>query len=177
MAEELLDIVDEKNRPLGFSRPRSQVHRDGDWHRTVHIYIFDAEGNLLVQKRSIKKDLNPGRWDMRFGGHILAGQTVDEGVLRELEEETGLKLKLGQLIKGACLRRDNMPNREFTQVYFFKYDPRLGEMKFADGEVDESKWMKIAEITASMEKHPDSWTSSSVRLSNIVGQFEKSSER
>ena len=108
--DELLDIVDENNKSSGFTKPRSEVHRDGDWHRTVHIYIFDDKGKLLVQKRSLKKDLNPGLWDIRFGGHISAGQNMDEAVLRETQEETGLRLELKQLLKSVVLRSDNMPN-------------------------------------------------------------------
>jgi len=90
MVEEYFDIVDKENWPTGKVKLRSEVHRDGDWHQVVHIYIVDGKGNYLVHLRSVKKDLSPHKWDTRFGGHVKAGEEILETALAELGEEIGI---------------------------------------------------------------------------------------
>lgn len=57
--EEHFDVLNEDGTLKGFSKPRSQVHRDGDWHRSTHIWVLDSDGCVLVQKRAMGKDTFP----------------------------------------------------------------------------------------------------------------------
>lgn len=57
--EERFDILTENGSPKGFSKPRSQVHRDGDWHRSTHIWVLASDRRVLVQKRAVGKDTFP----------------------------------------------------------------------------------------------------------------------
>lgn len=59
-------------------------------HPVVHLHIIDREERLLLQKRSLKKDLQPGKWDTSVGGHIRYGESVMEALYREAAEEVGL---------------------------------------------------------------------------------------
>ena len=52
---ELLEIVDENNLVTGI-RNRAEIHRQGIWHRSVHIFIFNSRGEIYLQKRSPRKD-------------------------------------------------------------------------------------------------------------------------
>lgn len=161
--EEYLDVFDENNQPTGEVLPRKQVHAEGFWHRTVHIYLFrkGADGlEFLLHLRSKLKESAPGLWDTRFGGHIKAGQTVEEGVRDELQEEIGLDTSQIQLIAGEWQKRDYPPNREYTQVYFLEYNNDLGKLKFNDGEVEEVKWMTHQAIKESMQLNPEQWAAS-----------------
>ena len=66
-AEEYLDIVDGEGEPTGRTKARSLVHRDGDLHRTSHVWIARRKGGrlqLLLQKRSRNKDSHPGCYDI-----------------------------------------------------------------------------------------------------------------
>jgi len=56
----------------------------------VHLHVFDGRGRLYLQKRSMTKDTNPGRWDTSVGGHVGAGEEVTRAVLREAREELGI---------------------------------------------------------------------------------------
>lgn len=60
-SEEHFDVLQEDGTPTGFSKARSQVHRDGDWHRSTHIWVIAQNGRILVQKRSSLKDTFPVR--------------------------------------------------------------------------------------------------------------------
>lgn len=93
--DEPFDLVDAQGAPLDVSKPRGQVHRDGDWHRAVHLWLITrAHGapRLILQRRSHAKDTHPGLVDVSVGGHLRAGEGVAE-TLREAEEELGLTVR------------------------------------------------------------------------------------
>ncbi len=96
---ELFDVVDARGRPLGFAKPRGEVHRDGDWHQALHVWVVlrDPEPRLLLQRRSLEKDTWPGAVDVAVGGHLRAGEGIAEA-LREAEEEIGLALALSEVV-------------------------------------------------------------------------------
>jgi isopentenyldiphosphate isomerase len=160
-AEEYLDVFDENNQPTGVALPRGQVHAEGLWHRTVHIYLFRQriEGlEFLLHLRSMKKESAPGCWDTRFGGHVKAGQTMEEGVRDELVEEIGLDVSRLKIFGGEWHKRDNPPNREYTQIYFLEFNDSLDTLKFNDGEVDDVKWATVEEIKSGMRANPDQYS-------------------
>src|SRR5579862_1982864 len=94
---EMFDLYDADGRSLGRSKAREEVHRDGDWHRSAHVWIYTGEGCLLFQRRAHDKDTWPGRLDASIGGHYRAGEDRD-GVVREAQEELGLAVSLAELI-------------------------------------------------------------------------------
>ena len=72
-------------KPKGVNKARKKVHTDGDWHRAVHIWLYNSRGELILQKRSDGKDTFPGRWDVSVGGHITSGDTVMQTAHKEVE--------------------------------------------------------------------------------------------
>src|SRR5712664_3360101 len=89
--EEIFDVVNECDEVIGQER-RSEVHRLGLQHRAVHVLIFNARGEVFLQKRSMKKDTFPGVWDSSASGHLDVGETYDACAVRESREELGLSL-------------------------------------------------------------------------------------
>ena len=91
--DEPFDVITADGKPTGRVKPRAEVHRDGDWHRAVHIWVagMDARGApfLTLQRRAPAKDTWPNRFDATVGGHYRAGETLAE-TLREVEEEIGI---------------------------------------------------------------------------------------
>ena len=87
---ELLPVVDAEGRVLG-QATRGECHGGARLlHPVVHLHVFDARGCLYLQKRPSWKDVQPGRWDTAVGGHMVAGETVEEALRREAAEELGL---------------------------------------------------------------------------------------
>ena len=80
---EYFDLYDADGRPLGRAKARDDVHRDGDWHRSSHVWIFTSDGRLLFQRRAPDKDTWPGRLDASIGGHYRSGEAGPSGVVRE----------------------------------------------------------------------------------------------
>jgi isopentenyldiphosphate isomerase len=90
---EYFDVLDDKGNKTGKTKLRSEVHRDGDWHRSVHVWLLNSEGELLIQRRVPTKDSHPNKWTMSAGGHVSAGQSITEAALREMREEIGLEVR------------------------------------------------------------------------------------
>ena len=74
--------------PTGQTKSRDAVHQSGDLHRTLHVWLLKDRQNVLLQRRALGKDLEPGKLDVAVGGHFRAGETLPE-VLRETREELG----------------------------------------------------------------------------------------
>ena len=88
-ADELVQIVDRDNRPIG-AEPRRVMRARGLIHRASYILVFNSEGKLYIQKRTMTKDIYPGYWDVAAGGVMLAGETDRLSAERELAEELGV---------------------------------------------------------------------------------------
>ena len=83
----LLDIVDEAGRIVGRETRKCCHGNPALIHRSVHVFVFNSAGELYLQKRSMSKDVQPGKWDTSVGGHLDHGEEYDAAVLREMEEE------------------------------------------------------------------------------------------
>src|SRR3569832_681309 len=91
MNEEIFDVVNEHDEVIGH-KARREVHRLWLMHRAVHVRVFNAGGQVFLQKRSMTKDRQPGLWDSSASGHVDTGETYDACAIRELREEIGLVL-------------------------------------------------------------------------------------
>lgn len=162
MAEELFDVIDERNELTGEVVPRSVAHSQGIWHRVVHIYVYKIEDKtlfLLVHLRSKEKDLNPNKWDIRFGGHIKSGSEYVETTFEELQEEIGFVPEKDRLKFVETCKYDGGTNREYSYTSVYEFTGDVSELQYNDGEVQEVKWMALDEIEKEVKKDPERWTS------------------
>jgi len=88
-SEEIVQIVDEDNRAIA-AITRGMMRKQRLIHRACYILVFNKEGELFVQKRTMSKDIYPGYWDVAAGGVVLAGESYEESADRELAEELGI---------------------------------------------------------------------------------------
>ena len=88
--EEIFEVVDADDRVIGQAL-RSECHGNPNLiHRVAHILVFNGRRQVLLQKRSMSKDIQPGRWDTSVGGHLMPGEGYQEAAVREAQEELGL---------------------------------------------------------------------------------------
>jgi len=162
---ELFDLYDDAGRPLGQTKPRDAVHRDGDWHRSAHVWIFTPDRRLLFQRRAPDKDTWPGRLDASVGGHYHAGEGTD-GVLREAQEELGLALEPGELIpigeRRVESREPGINDREVQDVYLLRRDLPLAAYRPDPGEIDalvlldaaDAAWLHAEVVESELDEVP-----------------------
>ncbi len=152
---EFFDIRNPDGTITGEIKERSLVHRDGDLHGTVHIFILRRrEGvlELLLQKRTMDKDAFPGCYDVSAAGHISAGQDYPEAAARELEEELGLHAEEEDLhfigyIEGydeEIFHGKPFRNHELIGVYLYLKEVRTEDLILQEEEVDEVRWMPFS---------------------------------
>lgn len=111
--DEPFDVLDENDTRIG-TAPRSAVHRDNLLHRAVHILVYNADGELLLQKRSAWKDREPLKWDSSAAGHLEPGEDYAAAALRETGEELGVAPEIERLGKiRACANTGH----EFVEVF------------------------------------------------------------
>ncbi len=142
-AEEMLDVLNDAGEPTGERKARLAVHVAGDWHRAIHIWVVRDDDLVLLQRRSLAKDLEAGRLDVSVGGHYRAGELFID-VLREAEEELGLVLRPGQLeylgtarTERRYLRADPPRiDREVQEVYVTRDSRPLEQYSLSLDEVE-----------------------------------------
>ncbi len=141
LQSEMLDTVDDNDNVIE-PKTRGEVHRLKLMHRSVHVLVFNAQGQLLLQKRSMQKDECPGMWDSSCAGHVESGQNYDETAPRELEEELGFVAAspLEPLFK---MRPTQHNGQEFAMVYRTEYN---GPFSVAEDEVDEVEWFSVEAV-------------------------------
>jgi|GEM_PF-6220715 len=121
--DEVLALVDLNGRRLRQTKPKDQAHRDGDWHETAHVYVFDKKGRLLLQKRSLDKKTSPGKFQVSVSGHVNAHEGVRKAAAREGTEEIGIQINPRRLKRMGRVKREydtaEGHNREFTTIYAY----------------------------------------------------------
>jgi isopentenyldiphosphate isomerase len=144
---ELVLTVDDHDRPI---KPveRKAVHSTGAWHRVAHILVYRGDGQVLCARRSLKKDLSPGKWECIFGGHLAPGQEVVTGAVMELGEETGIRVSEQDMafFKVHKYSAEDGRNREFQYVYVLRWDGADNELVPEADEVEQLAWRTVDEV-------------------------------
>lgn len=143
--EELLEVVNESGEVVGLA-PRSSVHGNPSLiHRVVHVLVLAPTGELLLQKRSLAKDVAPGRWDTSVGGHVGVGEELTFSARREMEEELGI---IGcDLEYLYSYMHTNQLETELVTTYRCTYS---GDIVFNRDEIDEVRYWSLDEIKEAM---------------------------
>lgn len=161
---ELFDVLTESGEKTGVVRERGVAHRDGSPHGTAHIWIVrenDRSGyDVLLQKRSAKKDSYPGCYDISAAGHVAAGDDFLDTAVRELREELGICADPEQLHfvgyhKGYC--EDVFYGRvfrdyEISAVYVYREPVDEAVLTLQDEEVECVCWMDCQECMEQVQQ-------------------------
>jgi isopentenyldiphosphate isomerase len=109
-------------------------------HRAVHILLFNSRGELFLQKRSMSKDEQPGKWDSSAAGHVDSGEDYLACAEREIAEELGIVVEqaLQPLFKLAATP---LTGNEHCMVYRYCYD---GPLQLHSEEIDDGAWIDPA---------------------------------
>lgn len=155
MSDPSVLIVDKNDKPIG-SATKQESWEKGLIHRIVRFMVEDSQGNILLQKRSDKLPLYPGRWDNSAAGHVDAGEDYINAAKRELNEEIGLDAKTLEKI-GDYYNEANHQWRKlnrFNRVYRLVIAPEQ-KIIFNPYEVSEVRWFSVNEAKKLIKEHPE----------------------
>ena len=157
MKEEFLEIYSSSGKKTGKKATKSHIHKKGLFHATVHVWIFSERGNVLIQKRSTKKKLNPGVWDVSVAGHVEYKEDINVAAIRETLEETGIYIKEKDLFKlGIYTSVSNYPqiiDKEFHHTYVLKIDEVKINLNYKNDEVDDLKLISLEEMDSLLNQN------------------------
>ena len=151
--EDIFDVVNERDEIIG-REPRSMVHARGLRHRAVHVLVFNAAGQLFLQKRSMAKDNDPGLWDSSCSGHVDAGESYAVAAERELMEEIDLLVDepMEELFK---IKASVETGWEFAIIYRTESE---GPFTLCPEEIDEGRWFSPKEIDDALAIEPEKYS-------------------
>ena len=140
MSNECFDVIDRSGNIIGMAT-RKECHGNKDLaHRTVHVLVFNSAGELYLQKRSMNKDIQPGKWDTSVGGHLDLGESFQQAVHREMKEELNIDAPVKYIYDyWMC----NEVETEYVHTYICVYD---GDIVFDLNEIDHGRFWSREEI-------------------------------
>ena len=120
--DELLNIVSNNDEIIG-EETRTNIHTHGWFHREIHVYFVTPKKELILQHRALDKDTFPDLLDAAVGGHVEIGDSYETAALREIAEETGLKVKASDLIFINQIKKNSKDesNGKINNVFRFNY--------------------------------------------------------
>lgn len=139
---ELWDIYDTDRNKTGRTMERGSQFPDGAMHLVVHICIFNAQGEMLIQQRQPFKEGWSGMWDITVGGSAVAGDTSRIAAHRELHEELGLDVDFSDKLPALSLTF----NHGFDDYYLIEQEVDFAALKLQPEEVAAVRWASQEEI-------------------------------
>ena len=143
--QEIFPIVDEEGHVVG-SATRGECHSGSKMlHPVVHLHVFNATGDLYLQKRPDWKDIQPGKWDTAVGGHIDFGETPEEALHREVREELGITDFKAEFVAKYVF--ESARERELVYIFRCTYD---GPVRPSAEELDGGRFWSMRELRETM---------------------------
>lgn len=154
---EQFDVLGRDGLPTGAIAQKGDPLSDGQYFLGVHGYIHNAAGDFLLQRRALDKEFLPGGWEIHMG-HVMSGESGAQAMVREIEEEIGLRVDERELNKVARIVRDEQ--HHIIDVFFIERALSLRDLVLQPEEVIGVKWVgldEMIEIVEGMDYRPEAY--------------------
>lgn len=145
----LIDVLDENGNMTGDKRTITDVHVEGLWHRSAHLWIINSRNDILLQKRSAHVVNFPLCLDISTAGHVDSGEDSLTTIIRECKEEIGLTIDASDIHYLTTIKNpgeDASPgkyNYEFDDIYILKRDVEIGSLTLDPQELAEVVYVSL----------------------------------
>jgi isopentenyl-diphosphate delta-isomerase len=166
IAEEKVVLVNEQDEAIGVE-DKARAHLRGVLHRAFSVFVINAAGELLLQKRALTKYHSQGLWSNTCCGHPRPGEAIGEAARRRLREEMGFDSSLTELFEFVYRAdlEDGLIENEYDHVLVGRFE---GIPAPDPAEVAEWKWAELTALSADLKVHPESYT---YWFRNAFGRF------
>lgn len=172
---ELIDIVDKNGNFTGEVLEKEIAHDRNLLHNEIACFVINSNNEILLQKRSMNKRFNPGKWGL-CAGHVDSGESLEDATIREIKEEIGLDLTVDEL-HTFTEREVNIKekNSHIAYFYYLVTDKKEDEFVIQEEELSEVKWFNVDYIIELVEKGDTStvFTKDRLRLLNDIKKVMK----
>lgn len=145
MADGFVDIVNERDQVIG-TTTRKEAHEKFLCHRVTSIWFYNDHGEILLQKRSTKKDTFPGTLSISASGHVDSGDTVEKTAVKEIHEETGVTIQFSDLHFLEKKIVAYPPLNHFGNYFAYKFNGAIKSLRFDPEEVEGFEWIKASRL-------------------------------
>lgn len=156
MQVEYVILVNDKDQPLG-AMEKMEAHEKGVLHRAFSVFVFNSEGQILLQKRAEEKYHSPGLWTNTCCSHPRTGEKTDAAAHRRMVEEMGFNCELEEafsfVYKSAV--GNGLTEHEYDHVFVGTSDqvPKPNPEEVSDWKYADVDW-----VVQDMEENPDHYT-------------------
>ena len=155
--EEII-LVDENDNPIGFETKLEAHENGGKLHRAFSIFVFDAAGRMLLQRRAKKKYHFGGLWTNACCGHPRKGEKLEDAARVRLQEEFGFDTGVEEIfdfLYRASDAKSGLTEYEFDHVFCGEFN---GEPRPNPDEIDDWKWVDLTELLVDLKNNPHQYT-------------------
>ena len=170
--EETFSIVNKKDEHLMTVHSKDHLHKNGGYHRAIHVLVEVFGGLFILQKKS-KGTENGGKWSSAVSGHVRYSEGYEEAAIREMNEELGIKADRRDLNKIAKIGPSKKTDNEFVTIFTYLMDPRNEKLKLDEKEVDEIVVSKLSDVIEDVEAHIDEYSPAFIEVFNAFLSLEK----
>jgi len=155
--DEYVDILDHDGVSTGRQILKSEAHKKGVFHPTVHIWFYTTNGLVLIQQRAKNKDTFPLHWDVSVAGHVAAGEPIPDAAIREVDEEIGVLITSDELHKVGVFKSEQRPkaywfDNEFHHTFLCLLKVPLSELTKQYSEVAALKLISVPDLETELLK-------------------------
>ena len=154
--KEFVVLVDQDDQKLGLME-KQQAHVVGLLHRAFSVFVFNSNGELMIQQRAASKYHSPTLWTNTCCSHPRDNETYDQAAHRRLQEEMGfdcdLEFKFSFIYKAHL--DNNLTEHELDHVFIGTFDE---EPQLNPDEVMAYRWVDLMDLKKDIEKNPQNYT-------------------
>jgi len=175
--DELLDVLDSYGNYTGETILKSNAHKLGVFHPTVHIWCYTKTGKILLQQRGSNKETYPLKWDVSVAGHVAAGESIELGASREILEEIGVTISIASLEKIGVFKSQKKHSNaildyEFHHTFLYLLDEKT-KLQKQENEVESLEWLPVTKFKEWVtKKQPQLIPNSDKRYEYIIAEVE-----
>lgn len=153
MQKPKIQIVNDKDEIIGYKK-RDEVDFKNDIYRVAALWLSNSNGEVLIAQRKLTKDKDPGKWGPAVAGTVDEGETYDQNIVKEIEEEVGVKGL--DIVKGPHVRITK-PRNYFCQWFTAKLDKSSNEFIVQEDEVEKVEWIDFESLVKEVESDPEKY--------------------
>lgn len=156
MMEEMVVLVSENDEVLG-QMEKMAAHENGILHRAFSVFLFNDNGEMLLQKRAARKYHSPGQWTNAVCSHPRIQETFLEGAKRRMMEEMGIEAEIEEkfhFIYKAEVGK-GLLEHELDRVFAGTYN---GSFRLNPDEVEAVRYISMDDLEMEMKEHPEHFT-------------------